>query len=141
MEKQKIIRTIIITLVFLLVIAGIIVYAVHNDSKNLILGTWEATAEDGTVVSYQFTTDYENASTKETIYYLTVKNPDGSTETEKGTYNISNDTVVTFRPIADGVTDNATASFSIKKDTLHFEYTVDFETKEIDFKKVKAEKK
>ena len=134
-QAGKIIKTMVITTIVLAILAGVIIYAVVNSSDNLILGTWESKAEDGTQVTYLFTDEYENPSTKETLYYLTVKNPDGSEETEKGTYNISNDSVITFRPVDESIKDSATASFVIKKDTLTCQYTRDFEEKEVVFTK------
>ena len=130
-QTGKIIRTMVITLIVLAIITGVIIYAVINSSENLILGTWEATAEDGTVVSYVFTDEWDNASTKETLYYLTVKAPDGSSETEKGTYNISNDSVITFRPSDESIKDSATANFIIEDDKLICKYTIDFEEREV----------
>ncbi len=130
-QTGKIIRTIVITLIVLAIITGVIIYAVINSSENLILGTWEATAEDGTVVSYVFTDEWDNASTKETLYYLTVKAPDGSSETEKGTYNISNDSVITFRPSDESIKDSATSNFVIEDDKLICKYTIDFEEREV----------
>ena len=140
-QTGKIIRTIVITLIVLALIAGGIIYAVVNSSDNLILGTWEAKAEDGTQVTYLFTDEYENPSTKETLYYLTVKNPDGSEETEKGTYNISNGTVITFRPVDESIKDSATATFEISKDKMVCQYTRDFEEKEVVFNKTAAYEK
>lgn len=141
-QTGKIVKTMVITLIVLAIIAVGIVYAVVNSSDNLILGTWESEAADGTKVSYIFTDEYENYSTKETLYYLTVTKPDGSKETEKGTYNISTDSVITFRPSDDSIKDSTTAEFTITKDTLKCQYTVNFEQKEVVFNKTaKYEKK
>ncbi len=134
-QTGKIIRTMIITFIVLALIAGGITYAVVNRSDNLILGTWESTAADGTCVTYLFTDEYENQSTKETLYYLTVKNPDGTEETERGTYNISSGSVITFRPSDETIKDSATASFKISKDKFVCQYTRDFEEREIVFNK------
>lgn len=134
-QAGKIIRTMVITLVVLALITAGIIYAVVNSSENLILGTWEAKAADGTSVSCLFTDEYENPSTKETLYYLTVKNADGSEEKEKGTYNISNGSVITFRPVDESIKDSATASFTISKEKLTCQYTRDFEEKEVVFTK------
>lgn len=134
-QTGKIVRTMVITLIVLAIIAVGIVYAVVNSSTNLILGTWESVAADGTKVSYLFTNEFENYSTKETLYYLTVTKPDGTKETEKGTYNISTNSVITFRPGDESIKDSTTAEFTIDKETLTCQYTVNFEQKEIVFNK------
>ncbi len=125
MEKQKIIRTIIISsIVVILVAIGIYnMYAGSGDIK--ILGTWEAKAADGTVVSYEFTDDIDNANSKQTVYHLTVTK-NGKTEKEDGTYNISNDDVLTFRPDGTEAHQSTTATFKIEKDTLTCKYEIDF---------------
>ena len=137
-QTGKIVKTIVITSIILAVIAGVIYYAIVNSNENLILGEWQATAKDGTVVTYKFTDEFENQSTKETIYYLTVKNPDGSVEEDKGTYNISNDTIITFRSITDPKTSNPNAEFEIKKDVMKFKYSagLDYDESGIEFKKI-----
>lgn len=138
MEKEKIIKSMIITTIVLVIIFAAIAIAVHNSSGNTIIGKWETTAEDGSVVTYEFTKDKEKASSEYPLYYLTVKNKDGSTQNEKGTYVISNNTVITLYP-ADSE-DTSIVSLKINKDKLTFIYTVDYTEKEIDFKKIPEKK-
>ena len=137
MEKEKIIRTIVITLICL-VLVGIGLYNMWaSEGELLILGTWEATAEDGTVVSYLFTDELEKSVTQQNIYHLTVTSPDGTVSKEKGTYNIANDDVLTLRPEGAEVSQSTTTSFVIDKDKLTCKYEVDFlGEQEITFKKV-----
>lgn len=137
MEKEKIIRTIVITLICL-VLVGIGLYNMWaNEGELLILGTWETTTEDGTVVSFQFTDELEKSVTLQNIYYLTVTSPDGTKSEEKGTYNIANDETLTFRPEGAEVSQSTTTAFVIKKDKLTCKYEVDFlGEKEITFTKV-----
>ncbi|MDP4118635.1 MAG: hypothetical protein Q8873_05530 [Bacillota bacterium] len=106
---------------------------------NGILGTWEAKTNDGARVVYELTDDYENVSTKATIYHLTVTNADGTKSTEKGTYDISDNAMITFRP--ENSQDNATVDFKMDKDTLTFKYTVNFKTKTVVFKRVTEKSK
>lgn len=130
-QTGKIIRTIIITAVVLALITGAIVYAVVNSSDNLILGQWEAEAENGAKVTCLFTDRYENPSTKETLCYITYQPKDGKTEIEKNTYNISSGSVITFRPADESLKDSTTATFTIDKDKMTYVYERDFEKAEI----------
>ncbi len=126
MEKEKIIRTIVITLICLALI-GIGIYNMWASGEELlILGTWETTAEDGTVVSYQFTDELEKSVTLQNIYHLTVTSPDGTVSKEKGTYNIANDETLTFRPEGAEASQSTTTTFTINKDKLICKYEVDF---------------
>ena len=134
-QTVKIVRTMIITAIVLGIVAGFIIYSVVNSSETLILGTWEAT-NDGYTVTVEFTDEYENKSTKETLYYITEKSPDGKEEKEKGTYNISNEKVMTLRPANENVKDSATVEFTIEGKTLNCKYTRDFEEKSFTLEKV-----
>lgn len=137
MEKEKIIRTIIITLICL-VLVGIGIYNMwSSEGSLLILGTWESAAEDGTVVSYEFTDELEKSVTLQNIYNLTITYSDGTTVKEKGTYNIANDETLTFRPEGVDASKSTTVAYVIKKDKLICNYEVDFlGEKEITFTKV-----
>ena len=138
-QTGKIVKTMVITLVVLALAAGAIVYAVLNSSETRILGTWQA-SNQGYDVTIEFTDTYENPSTKETLCYVTFKAPDGTTETEKATYNISNESVITLRPVDENIKDSATAEFRIEGKKLICQYTRDFEQKEFTLEKVDGAK-
>lgn len=137
MEKEKILKSMILTFVFLAIIAGIVWYAIATSPANKIVGVWEGTASDGTKIELNFSKDIENVSTQEKMYYLTVTSKDGAKEEEKGVYNVSNNTMLTLRPSDETLNDNAKAFFYIEEDKIRFEYTVNFETYEFTLNKVK----
>jgi len=140
-QSGKILKNIIIIAVFLAIVAGVVIYSINNSAEVRILGTWEATTEDNHKISIKFTDEYENKSTKETLYYITVEYPDGKIEEEKGTYNISTDTMMTLRPSDASLNDSATVAFKIKGDKLVCKYTRDFEEKEFVLTKAGKAKK
>ena len=134
-QTGKIVKTIVITLVVLALIAGGVIYAIVNSSENLILGTWESSNDSGYNVKIEFTDLYENPSTKETICHITFKHPDGPVEMEKATYNISNGKVVTFRPADESKKGSATTEFKIDGKKLICVYEMNYQEKEITFAK------
>ncbi len=144
-QTKKIIINIVITLVIVVIGGFFLVSYLNSRPTKTILGTWQATAKDGTVIEYEFTDDYKNRSTKDTLYTLTVTHPNGKKEVEEGYYVISNDTMLDLRPDSpkkglssnDDESDNVSASFEIKGDTLNITYSADFEEAKFSFKKTK----